>query len=152
VKPQLCPMCRSADCEAVVNYPEPCPTYFTLREALLPAHSDLSDDTAHALFWLAQQVGATETRARKWQLRELVSLFVTARRTAFRAADAARVAQPAPRGGWQTLVKALRNVPLTIEEQRTLGWLFSCEDATVDDLVSIVIKATAWPARAETLH
>ena len=145
-------MCRSADCDAVESYPKPCPTYFALREALLPTNADMPDDAAHALFWLAQQVGATEVHARKWQLRELVSLFVTARRGAIRTAEAVRVAQPAPRGGWQTLTKALHNVPLTLEEQRTLAWLFSCEDTIVDDLVSIVIKATAWPARAETLH
>ena len=151
MKPQLCPMCGSASCEAIVSSPNPCPTYFALREALFPRNDKVGDDAVMALFWLAQQLGAAENSTREWQLKQLVALFAAARRAAFRAAETARVAQPA-QGGREALAKALQNVTLTSREEHTLGWLAACGDATVDDVVSIVTKATAWLARADKLH
>jgi hypothetical protein len=145
-------MCRAADCDAVRRYPNPCPTYHALREALVPTNAELPENAVAALFWLAHQLGGIELRAREWDQRQLVALFAAARHAAIRAAETARVEQAIPRGGRNGLVKALQNVPLTDEERCTLDWLSSCSDASIDEVVSIVIKATTWLARANAMH
>jgi hypothetical protein len=146
MSPDLCAMCHAPDCQG----PRPCSTYTALRDSLLPIRQNLTGDAALALLWLARQLGRTPRLERKWAVHDLLSLFSLARQAAFHAAELAPI--ELPHGAREALTRTLHSVLLTRDEQRTLAWLQACDDATLENVISIMSKARAWLLRGATAH
>lgn len=82
-----CPMCKASDCGELRSHPlDPCPVYWAMREALFPAAAEIPDDAAHALFWLAVQLGQVALPERRLLTSEVVELFTASRLETSRAA------------------------------------------------------------------